>query len=73
MGVAGNGVELDAGLPLPVVGTSPNGRSLINDEMLIAPGYLIPGQHYAQPYRRNRARPTPLRLPLYTHPRNVKP
>jgi hypothetical protein len=83
LNVAGMGT---AGLPLhspvesfvrPVIPVV-RGWTTKGEEVLIPPGYLVPGQSYALPVRRTEPRRTeprrtPLSLPLNTHPRNVKP
>ncbi|MBK9264979.1 MAG: hypothetical protein IPM54_35005 [Polyangiaceae bacterium] len=65
-GVGGGGgtVNMDAGA---INGT------LEGDDMIIPPGYLIPGQQYITRTRRTTPRRAPLRLPLYLYPRNVRP
>lgn len=71
----GDGV-IDAGM----LGTSSGFRQPYDDsDTLIPPGILIPGQSHLSQVRRVKSRKPPaksippLRLPLYTYPRNVKP
>lgn len=77
----GGDETMDAGLPNPTGGMTSGGfrYDYEDDDGLIPPGVLIPGQSYVVPVRRHKSRKKPaktipaLRLPLYTYPRNVKP
>ena len=68
MGIAGAGIAGAA--PIAPEETS---SVASHDDMLIPPGTLTPGQQFTGPVRRRRVGRTPLSLPLYTFPRNVKP
>ncbi len=70
-----SGFLMDGGTTTMEAGVTGDNSDLASqDEMLIAPGTLVPGQRYTGPVRRKRVlRIPPLRLPLNTHPRNVKP